>query len=156
MIASLKLGNTSFRIVRNTSFRIVLICLFIYSALIPMPLSNFVLCIGEDGHFEVELAINGHCEVSPSHAHDHTHLSCDSEEDHCGDCVDLPIFASLNTESYIVSCDHTPQFHQTHITSIQTSDDLDEFGFCPQITFSKIPPLINPSLTLLRSTTLLL
>lgn len=148
MIASLKLGNTS--------FRIVLICLFIYSALIPMQLSNFVLCIGEDGHFEVELSINGHCEVSPSHEQEHTHFSCHSEEDHCGDCVDLPIFASLNTESYIVSGDHTPQFRQTHITSIQTSDDLDEFGLCTQITFSKIPSLINPSLILLRTTTLLL
>ena len=40
---------------------IPLIWLLIYLSIVPMQLSNYVLCIGTDGHVEFEVAINGRC-----------------------------------------------------------------------------------------------
>ena len=88
---------------RKNNAIIPLIWLFIYAAIIPMQLSNYVLCIGEDGHIEFEFAVNGCCADVPSPDLTHPETTTAEAEDHCGECVDLPIFASLNSELYVVS-----------------------------------------------------
>jgi hypothetical protein len=54
-----------------------------------------VLCVGEDGHFAIEQAVDGVClsQAAGSSAHDNpvvTH-NCASTGDHCGECDDTPL-----------------------------------------------------------------
>lgn len=141
---------------RKNNAIIPLIWLFVYFAIIPMQLSNYVLCIGKDGHVEFEFAINGCCaHPSPDMAHPETTAAAD--EDHCGECVDLPIFASLNSELYVVSVQEN--LLSTPDTSSLVSPISHEMSdsFIPTTTpFSIIPPLIDPTLISLRTVTLLI
>ena len=126
--------------IRNNTFIITLIWLFVYSAVIPMQLSNYVLCIGEDGHVEVEFAINGYCTDIPTHD-DHCGEHAGSNNNHCGDCIDLPIFASINTELYIVSDNENPQHNDTHLSSTSPTYQSSVYSI-PSTT----PIFDNPSL----------
>lgn len=142
--------------IRKNTFIITLFCLFVYSAVIPMQLSNYVLCIGEDGHVEVEFAINGSCTDIPSHDEDHDGVHSESDDDHCGDCVDLPIFASLNSELYIISNNEVPQLHDHPssytLPAYHSSNTLN----LSNNHASDIPPFINPTLITLRTVLLLI
>lgn len=94
-----------FILVKKKSTAIPLIGLLIYLTIIPTQLSNYVLCIGADGHVAFEASTNGRC--THAHAFDPEHteptITGDaSEEDHCGSCIDLTIFVPLNTEPYLV------------------------------------------------------
>lgn len=136
--------------IRNSTFYITLIWLFVYSAVIPMQLSNFVLCIGVDGHVELEYSINGCCTHTPSHD-DHA----ESDEDHCGDCIDLPIFASLNSELYIVSDNKIPKFNNTQSLSTQTPYQSSVYFIPSTTSIFDNPPLKNPTLLSIRTVVLL-
>ncbi|RKU11093.1 hypothetical protein C6501_13215 [Candidatus Poribacteria bacterium] len=141
---------------RKNNAIIPLIWLFIYFAIIPMQLSNYVLCIGEDGHVEFEFAVNGCCADAPSHDLDHPEIPA-APDDHCGECIDLPIFASLNSELYVVSVQE--YLLSTHSPVSSTSSISHEVPdtFIPTTTpFSIIPPLIDPTLISLRTVTLLI
>ena len=137
--------------IRNSTFYIMLIWLFVYSAVIPMQLSNFVLCIGVDGHVELEYAINGCCTHIPSHDDDHA----ESDEDHCGDCIDLPIFASLNSELYIVSDNKIPKFNNTQSLSTQITYQSSVYHIPSLTPIFDNPPLKNPTLLSIRTVVLL-
>lgn len=145
---------------RKKSAVIPLICLLIYAAIIPMQLSNYVLCIGEDGHIELEFAVNGCCADTPSHDLDHPEINFTdttaAHENHCGECVDLPIFASLNSEFYVVSVQKNMPTDDTFsvaspILSV-TSISNNPSSSSPAL----IPPFINPTLISLRTVTLLI
>lgn len=141
---------------RKNNAIIPLIWLFIYAAIIPMQLSNYVLCIGEDGHIEFEFAVNGCCADVPSPDLTHPETTTAEAEDHCGECVDLPIFASLNSEIYVVSTKVNLLIHNT-VTSISPIQQEIPNSSIPTITpFSVIPPLIDPTLISLRTVTLLI
>ena len=141
--------------IRNNIFYVTLIWLFVYSAVIPMHLSNFVLCIGGDGHVELEFAINGCCADVPTHDEDHVEGHSESDEDHCGDCVDLPIFASINTELYIVSDKEIPKFYDTQSFSTQTTYQSSLYFTPTTASFLDNLPLINPTLLSIRTVVLL-
>lgn len=135
-----------------------MIWLFIYFALIPMQLTNYVLCIGDDGHVSFEFAVDGSCTEIPIYETEHTHISdtmCnDINEEHCGKCVDFPIFTSLITEPVIAPYDtnHPSQF------TIYTLDSTSSVRIHPiisQITLSSIPR-IDPTLISLQTVTLLI
>ena len=135
---------------RNSTFYITLIWLFVYSGVIPMQLSDFVLCIGMDGHVELEYSINGCCTNIPS-SDDHA----ESDEDHCGECIDLPIFASLNTELYIISDQEIPKFSDIQSLSTQTIYQSSVCYIPSTISIFDNPPLIDPTLFSLRTVVLL-
>ena len=142
---------------RKNKITIPFIGLLIYSAMIPMQLSSYVLCIGEDGHIELEFALNGCCADAPSHDLDSSETTAAVDKNHCGECIDLPIFASLNSELYVVSVQEN--LLATHDTVPSTSSISHEVPdrFIPITTpFSVIPPLINPTLISLRTVTLLI
>lgn len=141
---------------RKNNAIIPLIWLFIYFAIIPMQLSNYVLCIGENGHIEFEFAVNGCCADAPSHDLDHPKTTAAADKNHCGECIDLPIFASLNSELYVVSVQKN--LLSTHNTVFSTSSFSHEVpdSFIPTTPFSVIPPLIDPTLISLRTVTLLI
>ena len=145
------------RLIRNNNKIIFpLIILLIYSALIPMHLSNYVLCFGEDGHIKLEIAFDGCCMHELPDECEHTETDESEEEDHCGDCVDLPVFATINSEIYNVSTFDNP---------LTTSDLSSVLPKLPKTTFSSnsnidkpynTSPLINPTLISIRTVTLLI
>ena len=84
---------------------IPLIWLLLYLSIVPMQLSDYVLCVGADGHVEFEIAVNGRCaDIHGFHESDTQVVitAVTHEEDHCGSCLDLAIFASLDTDLYLV------------------------------------------------------
>ncbi|MYB63215.1 hypothetical protein F4X73_00870 [Candidatus Poribacteria bacterium] len=155
-------------ITRKKSF-FTLICLFVYSAIIPMQLSDYVLCIGEDGHIRFAYAgyeNHGCCQDHSSHAcnhtehdHDHEHTEHEhehTEHEHCGNCLDLPIFACINTETTIITDAKKPI--SPTIVSIGTliPHEAIDFSVPPIKPLTLIPPLIDPTLKSLRTVMLLI
>jgi hypothetical protein len=54
--------------------------------------TGLVLCLGNDGHFELESSINGKCGTSAASAHGPSLIAAD-EESHCGSCTDVSFLA---------------------------------------------------------------
>lgn len=115
-----------------------------------MQLSDCVLCIDQDGHFKFDYAMHDCCADPTSHEVDH------EDDDHCRDCLDLPIFASINTDTMLVTdakhsitCDIVSLAAlfpiETIVFPIQQDDSL-----------TSIPPLINQPLISLRTVILLI
>ena len=146
---------------RKNSAIIPLICLFIYAAVIPMQLSNYVLCIGEDGHVKFQFAGHGCCKDVHSHDHHHQHhhhaeTDHTADDDHCSECLDLSIFVSLNSCLYLVSCENNPVVGNDIPSAIQMTHKSTVPADASISLFSVIPPLIDPVLISLRTVTLLL
>ena len=120
-----------------------------------MHLSNYVLCIGEDGHVEFEFSVNGCCADVPSPDLDHSEIPA-AHDDHCGECVDLPIFASLNSEFYIVSSQENLPTHDSVLSVSLIPHEKVNSSILTPIPFSVTPPLIDPTLISLRTVTLLI
>ncbi len=141
---------------KNSYIIFPLILLLVYSALIPMQLSDYVLCFGEDGHVKIEYAAHGCCADVPSHDLDHTETTTTEDEDHCGECVDLPIFATINTEIYnVYGKDDTPT-NSTISSVIQISPTII-FPSNPNINSCLVtPPFIDQTILSLRTVTLLI
>ena len=138
---------------------IPLIWLLIYLSIVPMQLSNYVLCIGTDGHVEFEVAVNGRCTDTHNLDEGHTEVmitAVTAGENHCGSCLDLAIFVSLDIEPYLVPIQdaliHPPDFVATLIAYRTNSSTT----FLTHTTFLDIPSVIDPTLTYLRTTTLLI
>ena len=137
---------------------IPLIWLLIYLSTVPMQLSNYVLCIGTDGHVEFEVAVNGQC--ADTHDLDEAHTkvvftAVTVGENHCGSCLDLAIFVSLDIEPYLAPIQdaliHPPDFVVTFIASRTNGSAL--LTYTP---FLDIPSVTDPTLVSLRTTTLLI
>lgn len=118
-------------------------------------MSNHVLCIGEDGHVEFEFAVNGCCSDVPSPDLDHSETPA-ARDHHCGECVDLPIFASLNSELYIVSSQDNLLTHDSVLSVSLIPHEKVNSSIPTPVPFSAIPPLIDPTLISLRTVTLLI
>ena len=136
---------------------IPLIWLLIYFSIIPMQLSNHVLCIGTDGHVAFEVSTDGQC--IDAHAIDLEHVEpmivgTIHEEEHCGTCIDLAIFVPLNTEPFLVPAQSAlmpPAFVVAPITH-EASDST----VLIHTSLLDIPSVVDPTLISLRSTILLI
>ena len=134
-----------------------LIWLLIYLIIIPMQLSGYVLCIGADGHVAFEAAADGRC--TDTHVCDSEHaavtIAGTTEEDHCGSCIDLAIFVSLNTQLYLVptNCVST---YPTVSSCVIATDQKSIATILPVTHLQDLSPFINPTLISLRTTTLLI
>lgn len=146
-----------FILAQKMSRAIPLIWLLIYFSIIPMPLSNHVLCIGTDGHVAFEVSTNGRC--TDVHAIDLEHVEpmiagTTHEEDHCGSCIDLAIFVPLNTELYLVPAQNAlmpPVFVAAPITH-EARDSI----VLTHLSLLDVPLIVDPTLISLRTTTLLI
>ena len=137
---------------------IPLIWLLIYLSIVPMQLSNYVLCIGMDGHVGFEIAVNGRCTDAHNLHERHTEIVITAVtvgENHCGSCLDLAIFVSLDIEPYLAPIQdvliHPPDFAATLIASRTNGSML--LTYTP---FLDIPSVTDPTLVSLRTTTLLI
>jgi hypothetical protein len=140
------------------STTIPLIWLLFYIIITPIPLSNYVLCIGADGHIKFEVGANGQC--TDAHPFDSvreeaTLTETTSVADHCGSCVDLAIFFPLDTQPHVVPAKNVLAHHANSVvvlTAVQPF--VHTIPICTPPFAS--PSLINPTLISLRSTTLLI
>ncbi|MYA72556.1 hypothetical protein F4009_20945 [Candidatus Poribacteria bacterium] len=143
---------------RKKSTAIPLIWLLIYLIIIPMQLSNYVLCIGTDGHVALEVSVNGHCR--DIHAFDSEHAEVTvagttTEEDHCGPCIDLAIFVPLNTQLYLVPANDGSI--QPTVSAFALVPHEKSTAVILRLTHPEaLSSFINPTLISLRTTTLLI
>ena len=137
---------------------IPLIWLLIYPVVMPAPLSSYVLCIGADGHVEFEAGTDGRCtDAHPSHSEHSEDVFTEptSQADHCGSCIDLPIFFSLDEQPHLVPSEN-----------IQVNQPISSVALVAvrshvSITLNPLPlvgstPLNYPPLISLRTTPLLI
>ncbi len=135
-----------------------LIWVLFYLLIIPTQLSNYVLCIGEDGHIVFEISINGQCADTHAFNLEHaevSHPEITMEGDHCGPCIDLRIFPTLDTDLHLMSANDIPTHSLVQsfalLTHQKRTSTISTFTY-PQHT----SPLINPTLIYLQTTTLLI
>ena len=143
---------------RKKSTAIPLIWLLIYLIVIPMQLSNYVLCIGTDGHVALEVSINGCC--TDTHAFDSEHAEVTiagttTEKEHCGSCIDLAIFVPLNTQLYLIPA-NDGSIHPTVSAFALLTHQKSTSTILPPTHLQDLSPFINPTLISLRTTTLLI
>lgn len=144
---------------RKKIILVPMIWLFIYFAVIPMQLASYVLCVGDDGHVSFEFSINGSCtDLAPQesvHSFISESICTEIEEEHCGECIDLPIFTSLNTHPLITSSYSNLSTQYSVYTIYSTITDRI-LPIIPATPLSSIPPLIDPTLISLQTVTLLI
>lgn len=86
------------------SLLVAWLCLITMADLQSLP--GFVLCFGEDGHIELEIAVNDRC--GPETADTGMAAFASKDADHCGDCSDIPLF-SESMQSHFESPAAAPQ-----------------------------------------------
>lgn len=123
-----------------------------------MQLSNYVLCIGTDGHVEFEVAVNGRCADTYNWHAGYTEVmipAVTAGENHCGSCLDLAIFVSFDIEPYLVPIQdaliHPPTSVATLIAYRTNGSTLPT-----HIPLLDISSVIDPTLASLRTITLLI
>ena len=149
------LNNMECRLKMRKNLLIPLIWLLIYPVMIPAPLSNYVLCIGADGHVEFEVGTDGRCTDAHSEHAEVVFTEPTSQADHCGSCIDLPVFFSLDEQPHLVPSKNISVSQpvssvalvaaQTHVSTVPIS--TSPLGS---------PPIDYLPLISLRTTTLLI
>ena len=137
---------------------IPLIWLLIYLSIVPMQLSNYVLCIGMDGHVGFEIAVNGRCTDAHNLHERHTEIMITADtagENHCGSCLDLAIFVSLDIESHLVPVQEALIHHPASVTTLR-AHQANGSALLTYTPFLDIPSVTDPTLVSLRTTTLLI
>lgn len=146
--------------VGKKSFIIPLIWILIYLSIVPTQLSNYVLCIGMDGHVEFETAVNGRCTGTDTHDLHEIHTEVvitanTAEETHCGSCLDLAIFVSLDVESCLVLVQDTLGHPSISVATLMGHRAAGS-TVLTHTPLLDIPSVIDPTLVSLRTTTLLI
>lgn len=137
---------------------IPLIWLLIYLSIVPMQLSDYVLCIGTEGHVKFEVAVDGQCADALDLRETHTEIVIAANtagEPHCGSCLDLAIFVSLDIGPYLVPAQDAfilPSISVATLIAHRTNDST----ILTQTPFPDIPSVIDATLLSLRTTTLLI
>ena len=140
------------------STTISLIWLLLYIVITPVSLSNYVLCIGADGHIEFEVGANGRCTDALAFDSEHEEAMLSesaSAADHCGSCIDLAIFFPLDKQRHVVPAKNVLAHHANSVVVLTAFQPfVHTIPICTPPFAS--PSLINPTLISLRSTTLLI
>lgn len=137
---------------------IPLIWLLIYLCIVPMQLSNYVLCIGTDGHVEFEVAVNGRCADTydcPEGQAEVVITAVTAGEDHCGSCLDLAIFVSSDIELYLVPIQDTLIYPPDSVATL-IAYRTNGSTLLTHTPLLDIPSVIDPTLASLRTTILLI
>ena len=152
------LANMECRLKMKKNILIPLIWLLIYPVVIPASLSSYVLCIGADGHVEFEAEANGQCTDARSSHSEHVEVlftQPTSQADHCGSCIDLPVFFSLDEQPHLVpskDISASQPVSSVAVMPLQTHVSLIVITTPPLGS----PPIDYPPLISLRTTPLLI
>lgn len=140
---------------------ILLVWLFIGVFAGQGPLPTMMLCIGADGHVEIEAGHDGRCTsfLTATQQEPSDFLSVYQTppiQAHCGQCLDLPIFLSSAEEPYIVPIQkNAPEFNTLTIMPFPVTQPI--LGSIPtDSSFSNFQPRVNSTLASLRTVTLLI
>jgi hypothetical protein len=140
---------------------ILLVWLFIGVFASQGPLPTMMLCIGADGHVEIEASHDGRCasfltatQQKPSDfLRTYQILPI---QDHCGQCLDLPIFILSTEGPYIVPIQkNAPEFNALAIMPLPIAQPILS-SIPTHFPISNFQPRINPTLASLRTVTLLI
>lgn len=128
----------------------LLIWVFIYLAIVPTQLSNYVLCIDINGRAEFKVAVDGQCIDTYVLNREYAEAAIADDS-----CVDIAIFVSLNTQQYLLPDEGISILQPTLGFPFLTHQTLIYRMSVP--TYPQIfPPSFNPTLKLIRTTTLLI
>ena len=123
-----------------------------------MQLSDYVLCIGTDGHVALEVSTDGRCtdghDFDPCHA-EPIITAAGSKDNHCGSCIDLTIFVPLNTELYLVPANETSIQPTVSSLALRTWQKSSAAILIPTAR-QNIPSFVDPTLISISTTTLLI
>ena len=112
---------------------------------------DLVLCIGKDGHIELETTLGQDCE---GHEEEHTSLLLVAEsESHCGDCSDIPLFSAASR-----SCSQKIGAGSGNITLFTARVSAFPASIIPASTGAcrlSAPPASPPAMAAIRSVRLL-
>ena len=135
-----------------------IIWLLIYVFTIPTQLSSYVLCIGEDGHIKIEAATHSQTDTPAEVCEQSTlcFVEAPSSEDHCGSCLDIPIFISTGDEAYVVSTQNLSPTHSVSTVAVLASPQTTSATVSTLNPISNFPPRIPPALGPLRAVILLI
>ena len=138
---------------------ISLIWLLMYLSIIPAQLSNYVLCIGGDGHVAFEIAADGRC--TDTHGIEAEHaavmlVETTRGENHCGPCIDLTIFAPLDTEFYLVPIQNVSIQLSSSVVALMTYPTHASTMLTYTSLLDDTLSVVDPTLISLRTTTLLI
>ena len=143
---------------KKKSSAIPLVWLLIYLSIAPMQLSNYVLCIGTDGHVGFEIAVNGRCTDAHTLDDGHTEIVITADTaggNHCGSCLDLAIFVSLDIEPYLVPVQDA-LIHSSASAATLIAYRTNGSMLLTHTPLLDIPSVIDPTLVSLRTTILLI
>ena len=137
---------------------ILSIWLFIGAMASQGPLPTMMLCIGADGHVEIEAAHDGRCAslLTATQQKSADFLSAYQPppiQAHCGQCLDLPIFISSAEEPYIVPIQKSAT--QFNTLAIPVTQPILS-SILADIFLPNSQPRVNPTLASLRTVTLLI
>ena len=125
------------------------------------PLPTMMLCIGADGHVEIEAAHDGRCTsfLTVTQQQPSDFLSAHQTppiQAHCGQCLDLPIFISSVEGPYIVPIQkNVPESNALAIMPLPVTQPILS-SIPTDSSFSNFQPRVNPTLASLRTVTLLI
>lgn len=138
---------------------LLLAWLFIGILISQGPLPNFVLCIGADGHVDVEVANSGQCTSFATDVQQKTSgflaYEVSTIQDHCGRCLDLPIFMSNSDGEYILPVQKNISHFNTFVTTLSPSNPRDFTSIPAELFPLNIQPR-NSTLASLRTVALLI
>ena len=150
--------STHYKINRTA---IPLVWLFIGILISQGPLPNFVLCIGADGHVEVEAVDRGQCASFVTETQQNASdflpaYGVFTIQDHCGACLDLPIFMSSSEAEYIVPVQKNISQFNTFVITPSLGNPLIFTSIPAEISLLNFQPRPNFTLAFLRTVTLLI
>ena len=140
---------------------ILLVWLFIGIFASQGPLPTMMLCIGADGHVEIEAGHDGRCasflittqQKPPDFRRTY---QTPPIQDHCGQCLDLPIFISSVEGPYIVPIQkNVPEVNTPVIMPLPVAQPILS-SISTDASFFNFQPRVNPTLASLRTVTLLI
>ena len=124
---------------------IPLILLLIYLSIVPMQLSNYVLCIGADGHVEFEIAADGRC-TDPHGLSKESSGSClepSRIKDRMGFVMESPFLLHSRLESSMFQQLH--QYNPPFPLLLRTDQRLASHADTP-LSPLETPLLVDPTL----------
>ena len=141
-----------------------MVWLLVYFSIIPMQLSNYVLCIGTDGHVEFEIAVDGRCTRHAYALHEMTHRGCERlctfrmERITVARALISLSWFPVDTQPYLVpaqECVSTSRPTSASYAHI-TSPLKWLYMLLTHTPLLDIPSIVSPALVSLRTTALLI
>ena len=140
------------------SLRSILTPVLLFCILVaPGAAMGTVVCIGIDGHVQLEAARHGRCRslTVPPSAWQSPTGGTRAEADHCGSCVDIPVLIG-DTREYPGSIAAPPAQLYVPVPVLTVSIAILGIDLTPALSLVSSPPFLRPVILALRTVVLLI